>query len=590
MNKSFFTFLFLLLLFNSCVNDGVDQSSPNIIVILSDDQGWGDLRFTGNTSIHTPNIDLLAHNGVSFNQFYVAPVCSPTRAEFLTGRYAFRSGVFHTSEGGEMMNLDETTIADVFKSAGYATAAFGKWHNGMQYPYHPNGRGFDEFYGFCSGHWGEYFDAQMEHNGQLVNGSGYMPDDLTTKALEFMENNRNNLFFLYLPLNTPHSPMQVPDEWFSPVQERMLLKPYLEPEKEDIVFTQAALAMCENIDMNVGRIMEKLKKLNLLENTIVIYFIDNGPNGVRWNGKMKGIKGSTDEGGVRSPLFIHWPATIKKSKEINEISAAIDLLPTLADLAGLKVQINKPLDGVSLKSLILDEGKEVDSRFIFSHWNGRTSVRSQKYRLDHLKNLYDMDADPGQQQDISKEEPEVAEIHLNALKKWNEELEAFPINKKRLFPVGHLNFKYTQLPARDAKAEGGIVRSNRYPNCSFYTNWTNTMDRIYWEIEVLNSGFFDVEVYYTCPAADIGATIELSFGDHKTSARIVESHDPPLRGMENDRVVRIESYVKDFKPLHIGTIYLEKGVGQLSLRATEVPGQQAMDFRLLMLTKKTSGN
>ncbi|HKL20287.1 MAG TPA: sulfatase-like hydrolase/transferase, partial [Tichowtungia sp.] len=157
-------------------------AKPNIVVVLTDDQGWGDLSLHGNTQIATPNIDRLARAGAQFDRFYVSPVCSPTRAEFLTGRHHDRLGVYSTSEGGERLNADETTIADVFKAAGYQTAAFGKWHNGTQFPYHPNARGFDKFYGFCSGHWGSYFSPMLEHNGQIVQGSGFLPDDLTEHA------------------------------------------------------------------------------------------------------------------------------------------------------------------------------------------------------------------------------------------------------------------------------------------------------------------------------------------------------------------------------------------------------------------------
>ena len=152
------------------ISASVIARQPNVVVILTDDQGWGDLSLHGNTNLQTPNIDQLAEQGAQFDRFFVCPVCSPTRAEFLTGRYHPRSGVYSTSAGGERMNLDESTIADAFKAAGYKTAAFGKWHNGMQYPYHPNARGFDEYYGFCSGHWGHYFSPLLEHNGELVKG------------------------------------------------------------------------------------------------------------------------------------------------------------------------------------------------------------------------------------------------------------------------------------------------------------------------------------------------------------------------------------------------------------------------------------
>src|SRR5213596_3073831 len=171
---------------------------PNVLVILADDQGWGDLSVHGNTNLRTPHIDSLARDGALFERFFVCPVCSPTRAEFLTGRYHPRGGVFGVSTGGERLNLDERTIGDVFKSAGYATACFGKWHNGSQYPYHPNGRGFEEYYGFTSGHWGDYFDPPLEHNGKPVKGEGYLTDDLTDHALAFVDQHRVRPFFCYL--------------------------------------------------------------------------------------------------------------------------------------------------------------------------------------------------------------------------------------------------------------------------------------------------------------------------------------------------------------------------------------------------------
>src|SRR5215217_3714866 len=162
---------------------------PNIVVILADDQGWGDLSANGNTNLRTPHIDSLAKDGARFERFFVQPVCSPTRAEMLTGRWHPRGGVHGVSTGAERLNLDVRTIADAFKAAGYATGCFGKWHNGSQYPYHPNGRGFEEYYGFTSGHWGEYFDPPLDHNGRAVRGKGYITDDLTTHAIEFLAKN-----------------------------------------------------------------------------------------------------------------------------------------------------------------------------------------------------------------------------------------------------------------------------------------------------------------------------------------------------------------------------------------------------------------
>ena len=558
---------------------------PNVVVILSDDQGWGDLSLHGNCNLSTPSIDSLARDGARFERFYVSPVCSPTRAEFLTGRYHLRGGVRSTSGGSERLDLDETTIAEVFRDAGYATAAFGKWHNGMQYPYHPNGRGFDEFYGFCSGHWGNYFSPPLEHNGRIVSGNGFVADDFTDRAIEFIQTHRERPFFIYLAYNTPHSPMQVPERFWKKFADRNLVMRHRDPDRENLQHTRAALALCENIDWNVGRILKQLEASQLARNTIVVYFCDNGPNGARWNGGMKGRKGSTDEGGVRSPLLIRWPARIAAGKRVSPISAAMDLLPTLADLAGVPVSATQPLDGLSLKPLLFEAQPKWMDRLIFSHWRGRISVRSQKFCLDHQGKLFDLANDPEQRRDVQKQYPAEHRRLSQAVEDWKQSLVPRQPPAFRPFPIGHPDYPYTQLPARDAVAHGNIRRSNRFPNCSFFSNWTDVEDLITWEVEVLQSGKYAADVYYTCQPADVGAVLELSQNDNRIQNTVQEAHNPPEQGAENDRVPRMESYVKPFQPMRLGVIRLQKGTGRLKLRATKIPGSQAIDFRLLMLTR-----
>ena len=566
----------------SQANEGV---RPNVIVILSDDQGWGDLSLHGNRNLSTPYIDSLAREGARFERFYVCPVCSPTRAEFLTGCYHLRGGVRSTSAGGERLDLDEATIAEVFRDAGYATAAFGKWHNGMQYPYHPNGRGFNEFYGFCSGHWGNYFSPPLEHNGRIVSGNGFVADDFTDRAIEFIQTHREHPFLIYLAYNTPHSPMQVPERFWEKFVGRELAMRGRDPDRENLQHTRAALALCENIDWNVGRILKQLETTQLARNTIVVYFCDNGPNGARWNGGMKGRKGSTDEGGVRSPLLIRWPARIAAGKRISPISAAIDLLPTLADLAGVPVSATQPLDGRSLKPLLLESQPKWTDRLIFSHWRGRVSVRSQRFCLDHQGKLFDLANDPEQRREIQEQYPAEHRRLTQAAADWKQALTPRQPPAFRPFPIGHPDYRYTQLPARDAVAHGNIRRSNRFPNCSFFSNWTDVEDFIDWEVEVLQSGKYAADIYYTCQPADVGAVLELNLNGNRIQNTIQEAHNPPEQGAENDRVPRIESYVKPFKPMRLGVIRLQKGSGQLKLRATKIPGSQAIDFRLLMLTR-----
>lgn len=560
---------------------------PNVVVVLTDDQGWGDLSLNGNRNLQTPHIDSLARDGVRFDRFYVCPVCSPTRAEFLTGRYHPRGGVYSTSHGGERLDLDEQTLAEVFRDAGYATAAFGKWHNGMQYPYHPNGRGFQEFYGFCSGHWGHYFSPMLDHNGQMVRGRGYVIDDFTERAMTFMETQvrGDKPFLAYLAFNTPHSPMQVPDAYWERFAGKPLHQRNRDPRKENLDHTRAALAMCENIDWNVGRLLQKLDTLQVAENTIFVYFSDNGPNGWRWNDGMRGRKGSTDEGGVRSPLLMRWPGHVAAGKQVTHIAAAIDLLPTLADLAGLTWSPRHPLDGQSVGPLLRGTAVSWSERILFSHWNKRVSARSDRFRLDHQGRLYDLGADPGQNRDVSRDFPDVQRRLAEAVTQWREQVLGEMGEDTRPLVVGAPDSRFTQLPARDGNAHGNIQRSNRFPNDSFFTHWTDARDAITWPVEIGKTGDYRVELYYTCPAEDVGSTVELRFNESVLQGKILEAHDPPLKGAAEDRTPRGESYVKDFRCMTLGTIHLKQGRGEMRLQAQNVARDQVMDFRLLFFTR-----
>jgi len=564
------------------------SDQPNVIVFLTDDQGWGDLSISGNTNLSTPAIDSLAKEGASFQRFYVSPVCSPTRAEFLTGRYHQRGGVYSTSAGGERLDLDEVTIADLFRKSGYRTGAFGKWHNGMQYPYHPNGRGFEEFYGFCSGHWGDYFSPMLEHNGQIVEGEGFVVDDFTDRAISFIEKHQGEPFFVYLPYNTPHSPMQVPGEFWDRFKNKELAMKHRDPGKEDDLHLRAALAMCENIDWNVGRVLETLERLELEKETIVLYFCDNGPNGWRWNGGMKGKKGSTDEGGVRSPLLVRWSGTIQAGTEIESLSSAIDLLPTLTDLAGVARGEELDLDGASLGPLLLgEEGAAADfeNRLIFSAWKKRGSVRSDTFRFGTDEQLFQMKEDPGQRKNVAKEYPDVVDRLKPVLGSWMKEMEEELGSDNRPFVIAHPGHALTQVPARDAVASGGIKRSNKFPNDSFFSNWTSVEETISWKAEVAQAGTYEVELFYTCKEENVGSKIRLSFGDATLDGTVAEAVESELIGADEDRSPRVESYTQDWGRMTLGTIELPEGRGELTLKALEIPANEVMDFRLLLLRR-----
>lgn len=567
-----FFFFFLLL-------SPLALAQPNVLVFLSDDQGWGDLSHSGNKDLKTPHIDSLAGDGASFDAFFVCPVCSPTRAEFLTGRYHTRSGVWATSSGGERMDLDETTVADLFKSAGYRTGAFGKWHNGMQFPYHPNGRGFDEFYGFCSGHWGDYFAPMLEENGRIVKGQGFCIDDFTDHAMSFMKKSHKSgkPFFAYLPYNTPHSPMQVPDEYWKRFADKRMI---MGAENDH---TRCALAMCENLDDNVGRVLTLLDELEISEETIVVWFHDNGPNGKRWNGGLRGIKGSVDEGGCRSPLFVRWPGKIKARTEISHIASVRDLLPTLCELAGVAGKFTKPLDGRSLVPLLCNSETEWSERHLVSYWNGKLSVRSQTHRLDRNGDLFDMMNDREQTKPIDDEVMK-KKLGITLTKFRGEHLIDFGKgHDQRPFVIAHPGNPHTQLPARDAVAIGEIKRSSIHPNDSYLYNWIRTEDSITWKAESADAGTFAVKIFYA--GQNAGAKCRLTFQGESLDFTIAEAHDVPVQGKAEDRSPRTESYTKDWRSVDVGKIELKKGRGEFILRALEIPEGEAMEFRLMTLEK-----
>ncbi|MCK4627919.1 MAG: sulfatase-like hydrolase/transferase [Sedimentisphaerales bacterium] len=554
---------------------------PNIVLIMTDDQGWGDIHSHGNPEIDTPVMDRLAASGVRFDRFYVSPVCAPTRASLLTGRYHERTGVHGVTRGYETMRSTEVTLAEILRQASYVTGCFGKWHNGAHYPYHPNGRGFDEFFGFCAGHWNNYFDTSLEHNGQLVKTKGYITDVLTDSAIKFIKNNRNRPFFCYLPYNAPHSPWQVPDKYFKKYKDRGLGDT-----------TACAYAMCENLDDNLGRLFNKIGQLNLTENTIVLFLTDNGPNSNRFNGNMKGCKGSCNEGGIRVPPFIRWPARIKAGTQVKEIAAHIDLLPTIVELTGVKMPQTLPLDGVSLVPLL--EGKTTNwpERMLYAHWSSRGSVRTQRWRATIAGNksceLYDMIADPSQKKDVAKQYPHVAKELLAAYENWFREVtkdgfESIPI------PIGYEQRPEVVLPSHEAFLEPNNRQGISYVGRSgwandWITNWTSTAAYPFWEIEVVRPGRYEITLMYVCPKQDVGAKLRVEIGG-KTLEGVIEKAHNPDHIHSPDRVARIEVFEKVWAPLKLGTVTLQKGRTRLCVKALTKPGRTVMDLKAVHISR-----
>ncbi|MEM6471058.1 MAG: sulfatase-like hydrolase/transferase [Planctomycetota bacterium] len=556
---------------------------PNVILVMTDDQGYGDVRSHDNPLIDTPNLDQLAKDGVRFKNFFVSPLCAPTRASLLTGRYHIRTGTVNVSNRLEIMRHEETTIAELFKANGYNTALFGKWHNGEHFPHNPNGQGFDEFVGFCAGHFGNYFDPVLEHNAGTIETDGFITDVLTDKAMEWIEANRNEKFFCYIPYNAPHTPYQVPDAHYEKYSARGL-----------DVKTATLYGMVENIDDNIGRLLTKLEDLGLQENTIVLFLTDNGPNTPdRYNGGMKGHKGHVDEGGVRVPLFARWSGHIKPDRVVDGLAAHIDLLPTLADLCDIEIPESLQLDGRSLKASLLDGQSAPSDRMIFTHryWaknlqlpNG--AARSLRYRYvltAKEESLFDLVEDPGQKKDISKQFPEQFQRHRAAYRNWFSDVSK-DWELESLIPCGYQQFPITHLHAVQSKLSGSLKFHGRGFHHDWIVNWVDPDDKIAWDINVMEAGEYRVAVKYNCATKDIGSQIRVTVNENELKAIVDQPFEPALFP-NRDRAPRSGELEKPWATLELGRMGLVRGTTKLVLSADRMPGGQVMEVRKVILER-----
>jgi len=585
--NSFFLCLFpLILILSGCANKEnkdvqCSERRPNVVLILTDDQGWGDLSVHGNEYLSTPTIDQMASNGAHFERFYVSPLCAPTRASLLTGRYNLRTGTSWVSKGLENMNPEEITLAEIFQNQGYKTGCFGKWHNGAHFPQHPNQQGFDEFIGFCAGHWNNYFSTTLERNGQPYPTDGYITDVLADEAMRFIEQNSEHEFFCYVPLNAPHGPFQVPDQYFD--------------KYKDLGFNDkdaAVYGMCENIDDNVHRIISKIEELQLSEETIIIFMTDNGPNGHRFNGGMRGIKGSIHEGGVRVPCIIKWEGRISP-KSIPQIAGHIDLLPTLVSLCGLEPPETKPLDGLDISPLLLEKNGDFPNRLFFSKKSNESlipdgAVRSDQYRLVIEKGdtmLFNMFDDPGQKNDISLNDKEMRQALAKAYDDWFESLksEYQPVPEIR---IGFEGEESVYLPAHEARFSGDIhfMEGHGWAH-DWLVNWISTKDSIVWEVVVDQPTAYDVVLAYSCPAENVGSTLRINTAVSSSESAILKAHNPDYLPSP-DRIQRIEVYEKEWGRLDLGEITVLPGVQEITLKALDIPAGQVGEIKGLHLSPK----
>ena len=464
---------------------------PNIVLIITDDQGYGPIGRHGHLWIETPNLDRLYDRSVRFTRFLVSPTCSPTRAALMTGRHPMKNGVTHTVFERERLTLEARILPQVLKSAGYTTGIFGKWHLGDEEPYQPHRRGFDEAFIHGAGGIGQAYDCScadvpdngylnpvIRYNGSFVKTTGFCTDVFFTAALGWIRDVKDGdaPFFAYVTTNAPHSP-------------------FIAPVKNSRRFTDLGFndhhagfyGMIENIDENVGRLLDKIQEWDLLSETLIVFMSDNGMTGRgagagvlgqrvdgtelrAYNAHMRGLKGSVDEGGVRVPFFVRWDGHVKPGWDIDHVAAHIDVLPTFAELAGAELPTAQ-VEGRSLLPLVKEENAAWPDRYLFTHqgrwptgdepnaWQWKNfAIRNARFRLVRNEALYNMQADPGQSTNVIGDHPEVVEQMRAAYRTWWEQTRPLMVNESAsMSPTRPFHELYRkQLTAR------GIPCHDRY--------------------------------------------------------------------------------------------------------------------------------
>ena len=490
---------------------------PNVVLILADDQGYGDVGWHGNPILKTPHLDALAREGVELRRFYVSPVCAPTRASLLTGRYNYRTRVVDTYQGRAMMDPDEVTLAEYLAQAGYRCGIFGKWHLGDNYPMRPADQGFHESLVHRGGGIGQasdppggssYFNPILSRDGVLEKTEGYCSDVYTDAAIRFVDAHKGGPFFVYLAFNAPHVPLEVPQAAFEPYMKEDLNAVTFAaadpktPRSRTLETTARVYGMVANIDANVGRLVRHLRQLGLEENTLILFMTDNGPQQARFNAGLRGLKGSVFEGGIRSVGVLRWPGTLEKGKTIVAPVAHIDITPTILDACGVAPANGPKLDGRSVWPLVTGRVAELSERPFFTQWHrgnrpepGKAcAVVTERWKLLQPQGvpegsplpedgwmLFDLEEDPFEKHDLAAQHPQrVAEM-------------------KRMYDAW-----FADVSATRGYDPPRIVIDSAHENPTFLTrqDWRmpdrpqSASDTGLWELAIANDGALDVTLRF----------------------------------------------------------------------------------------------
>ncbi|MDA9554329.1 arylsulfatase [Emcibacteraceae bacterium] len=513
------------------VSYSAEDKPHHVIVIMSDDQGGWDYSFMGNPVIDTPNIDAMAQRSSRLSRFYVSPVCTPTRASLMTGRYNYRTRAIDTYLGHAMMEPEEVTIAEVLSNAGYATGIFGKWHLGDNYPMRPQDQGFQEVFVHRGGGIGQpsdpasgenkYTDPTLFHNGKEKEMKGYVTDIIFDKALEFISKNHHagKPSFTYLAPNAPHDPLHdVPNELLKKYQRRNVkqiivdLEEGSEEQLQEIDNTNRIFAMIDNIDDNVGLLFQRLKELGIYENSLVFYFSDNGPYGDRFVGPHRSRKTFIEEGGIRSILLAHWPERLQAGNVNDRIAAHYDLFPTILNAVGVDLPKATQIDGIDIMPLLDNKTENWPDRKLYLQWHRGSPARlyengaviSQTHKLSFPKNggdaqLYNLIDDPAELNNLAEEQPDLVNKYLDDYNIWFEEVSnTRPDNYAApLIHVGNEKEPTSVLTQQDWHNVDGKPQGWRF---GAYGNWP-----VYFE----KTGLYDFRIKYK--KENDTAPVELTF-------------------------------------------------------------------------------
>ena len=537
-----------------------EAKKPNVVIVITDDQGYGDLGFTGNPAIKTPTIDRLRSQGTLLNNFHVDPTCAPTRSALMTGRYSDRVGVWHTVQGRSMLRRRETTMADIFGDNGYATGLFGKWHLGDCYPYRPEDRGFQHCVyhqaggvGQAPDYWGnDYFDDTYVVNGRLQRFEGFCTDVWFNEGMKFIQKNKDKPFFAYISLNAPHKPLYCPEKY---------VKPY---EDDPRVSSPEFYGMITNIDENLARLMDMLDDEGLADNTILVFMTDNGTasgilGGRGYDGGMRGMKNSEYDGGHRVPFILRWPdGKIKAGKSIERLTAHIDILPTFIELCGLTTpDIN--YDGASIRELLYSENPNwperalvVESQRVVDPIKWRKSaVMTDRWRLVNGKELFHLDDDPKQATDISKQHPDIYERLVGKYNRfWNDVSREHDLTSYMVIGSDH-------SPIVSLSSHDWLIDKLPPWNQSHIVQGA-VAEESYWAIEVERDGDYEISLRRWPVEADKGindGTYGKAFNYKQARMRIGdvdETKDIPAGAKEVTFKVSLKRGITHLAPVFIG--------------------------------------